>query len=242
MSTSAGEVSIIKLDKLPSKVMNNNVLVYIDFIPEDGSLIKTKGGLDIQLAGGTWQEASRVARYGEVVRVPSELKSHKTHEATSDRNGSASFIPMDYECDMELQEGDTVYFTKMASANAIRTIIGNKVYFLIHYSEIVLRVRENVIYPLNGNVLVSKVMEDSPMVKNLIIDFDRKQDKKLGVVKYAGKKNVDYGSKTMVDADVEVGDKVVFAGGFWTEVENDSFAKLDEELGFVQRCWIVAKI
>jgi co-chaperonin GroES (HSP10) len=76
----------------------------------------------------------------------------------------------------------------------------------------------------------------------LVLDFGDFHNKRVGVVRYVGMKNAAYYGTDAVDADVEVGDKVVFEGSFWTELEQQEVATLDEDLGFVQRCWIIGKL
>jgi len=79
-------------------------------------------------------------------------------------------------------------------------------------------------------------------VSGLSLDFGSFQDKQRGVVRAIGRANDFYYDEDAVDADVDVGDHVVFRHSFWTELENEIFATLEGELGFVQRCWIDGKL
>ena len=70
IETSAGKQTVITMDKLPSKVMNNHVMLKMDFVPDDNTEYVTESGFKLILAGGEWNEATRMPRYGTVVRVP----------------------------------------------------------------------------------------------------------------------------------------------------------------------------
>mgnify|MGYP005993009577 CR=1 FL=1 len=231
-STSAGERQQIVADKLPSRVLNNNVLVRIDFDPSE-DVIRPSGIILSGQAGVKWQEASYVARYGVVVDIPDKLLVRPT----SNFEGA-----MSHTTSMELKKGDVVYFTKMGSANAPALNVDGITYFLINYSEIILRVRDEVITPINGYCIVEKVIEKATTVsKTLTVSIGDKQNKRRGVVRFVGKKNKSYFGTDAIDADVEVGDNVIFQGGFWTALEDSLFETLGKDLGFVQMCWISGK-
>ena len=226
--TSAGVREQFELDILGDKPMiNNRVLVKVDFVPEDG----VKFG-NIYLAGAKWNEAGRVARYGVVVKAPERLVGIWEKEFDG---------AMEWKTDMEVQVGDTVFFNKMESANAPAIVIGDSLYYIIRYSEIILRVRNGEIYPLNGYAVVTKVVE-TVRVSGLILDFGDFQDKRLGVVKYLGKPNDFYHGTKSVDADVAVGETAVFEGSWYTDLENGVFATLEKDLGYIQRCWIIGTL
>jgi co-chaperonin GroES (HSP10) len=214
----------IELKELGNKPMiNNKVLVKVDFVPEDG----TKFG-SIILAGGEWDEPGRVARYGTVVKAPKKLIG----QWETMFEGA-----MGWKTQVEIEEGDVVFFGKMEGANAPVIKCGNDIYFVVNYSELILRARNGEIYPLNGNVVVEPVV-DNVRVEGLILDFGDFQNKRLGKVLYTGRKNDMYHNSLMVDADVSVGDVVVFEGNWFTEIENDVFAILEKGIGYLQRCWI----
>lgn len=232
IETSAGERQEIRLSKLSDRpIPNNNVLVRIDVLPEDGYELKLKSGLVLEMAGDKWNESDRLSRFGVVENVPSRLIG---------RGESAFEGAMEWETDMELEKGDVVYFTKIGSANAPAIYVDDEVYLLIPYSEIILK-NTNGILPLNGNCIVEKVT-DKVKIEGLLLDFGDFENKQLGIVRYVGSPNKSYYMSSAVDADVRVGDKVVFQGNFWTELEADMFSTIDGELGFVQRNWIVAKL
>jgi len=231
--TSAGERTVVKLDRLPRKMLNNQVLVEVDFIPENGHVHKTESGLEIEFAGGEYNESAHIARYGTVKLCPDRLVDKFT--------GNFSSNSMDWTTEIEIVQNDVVYFGKMASANAIALEFKEKTYFLINYSELILRVRDGVVYPLNGYALLEKKTEKT-RIDGLILDFGDFHDKESGIVTYVGRKNERYFGVDSVDADISVGDDVVFGGKYFGFVEEDMFASLPKETGYVQRRWIIGKL
>lgn len=233
VKTSAGERQEYTIDRIPRKVMNNTVLIRVDFDPSD-DVVLPSGIILSGLAGTTWEETDYIARYGVVEAVPDFLKCRPDYEFDSKDSPAHS---LEWKTEMELEVGDVCYFTKMASANAQVIFIDQQKHFLINYDEIVVGIRNGVIRPLNGYCLVDKVTEKTRR-KGLLLEVGDFHNKRLGVVTHVGTPNAYYHGTDAVDAEVEVGDRVVFEGGFWTALESSMFNTLDENLGFVQRCWI----
>lgn len=200
-------------------------------MPEDGHIHVTNSGLKIEFAGSEWNEAAHISRYGVVVRVPERL-TLKTFE------NMESPGMMEWETDIEIEEGDLVFFGKMASANAPIINVGESTYFLLNYGDLILRVRDGDVSPLNGYVLLEKVVE-TVRVEGLVLDFGDRVNKRMGVVTHIGTPNASYFGSDSIDADVEIGDKVIFRGDFFGELEEEMFAKLEKGLGYVQLRWVV---
>jgi co-chaperonin GroES (HSP10) len=114
------------------------------------------------------------------------------------------------------------------------------VYLIIPYTDLIARKRDEL-YPSNGYALVEKVIEET-RVSGLILETCDFHNKQLGIVRYVGKPNLSYSDKNVKDADVEVGDKVVFEGNFFNSLEYKTFAKEDVNLGFIQLCWVQGKL
>jgi co-chaperonin GroES (HSP10) len=92
---------------------------------------------------------------------------------------------------------------------------------------------------LNGYVLLNEVIEKT-RVTGLVLDFGDHVDKKSGIVACVGDKNKSYYGSEAIDADVEVGDTVLFEKKFYGYLESELFAELPKGTGFCQRLWIIA--
>lgn len=236
METSVGKRDIIQLDSLGDKPMINNlVLVKVDVFYDNGDIYTTKGGLKLIIAGGEWNEVKYVPRYGTVAKKPNTLITTKTHKS----NGVLSAL--EWETDIDIEVGDTVFWGIMAGANAVMIECKGDVYFLINYGDLILRIRGEEREALNGYVLCSDVF-DRKRSEILVLDNLDEQNKQLGVVKITGKPNRQYFDISRIDAEVEIGDRVVLNGRYWTELENEEFALIKERLGYVQSCWLTAKL
>lgn len=208
------------------KPLNNHIIVKVDFDPEED---RTEGGLF--KGNGTWDEAGHVARYGTVVSVCSRLYEREVHR-----------FGIEWGTEIDVKEGDTVYFGKMAGYDSPILTKGDEMFFVVDYSEVILRIRDGI-YPLNGFVIVERVEEEKKSV--LETSFSRKLNKRKGIVRYTGKQ-LDYyfpKYKGIVGAKgLNEGDKVLFSISAWTELEDSRYAKLDPKLGYIQDRWIAAII
>lgn len=224
MATSAGVREEIRLEKLSGRPMvGNRVLVKVPFVPDDGYTLDS----GIVVAGSKWNEADHVARFGEVVSVPDTLV-YGVNE-------------LNWKTEMEVEPGDSVFWGIMAGANAPVIHVGDDLFYVMNYSDLIMRKRGDELYPLNGYAILEKVTNKTRR-NGLELDCGDFQDKQLGVVKYVGRANDYYRGTKAVDADVEPGDEVVFANNFWTKLESEVFSVIDEELGYCQRCWIIGKL
>lgn len=216
------------------RVLNNNVLVEVTFLPEDD--VKTKSGVII--SGTKWNENPHVARWGVVKKLPKKLK-FKTDVAKAMR-GEFS-MGMEWQTELDIEVGDKVFWGRLAGGSSPIVRCGDSVYFLVNYSEFILRIRDGEITPINGYAILEPVEEESIEIKGLILNFNKGQNRKLGVVKYLGKPNGGYLGSIMKDAECEVGDKVIFQGEKFIPLEDEMFAELEGGLGYCQRVWFVGK-
>lgn len=207
--------------------INNKVILRVDYDPEEE---KTEAG--IYKGSGWWDSTGHLVRYGEVVSVCDKL-----FEREEDGFG------VEWGTEVEVQVGDTVYMSKMESYNAPLFKKDGKIYFVVDYSELVLRIRDGVVYPLNGYLIVEKV-EETAKANGLILDFSKHQNKKKGIVREVGSKLRYYFPKSsnIVDAEVEKHDLVLFSLSGFTTLEDSRYAKLDKNLGYIQRRWVIAKL
>ncbi len=102
---------------------------------------------ELNLKDGSYNPNDRTRIYGEVVSVPDSLSN----------------TPMDYsdmllsDCRIEVLPGDKAYFYYISlNDDNMLTIEGN-MYLKVRYDNIICVVRNGVIIPVSGHVLVSKV-------------------------------------------------------------------------------------
>lgn len=85
-----------------------------------------------------------IIRYGRVKATPRLITS-------------GSF---DYETNNELKINDIIYWNIVAFRDSQPIVVDNKKYLLVDYHEIILRVRDEAITPINGNCLFTPVQEE----------------------------------------------------------------------------------
>jgi co-chaperonin GroES (HSP10) len=222
--------SIVTSDRVPSKTLNNKVLVRIDLIPDE-----YKSG--IIRGDSLWDESGHAVRTGVVCVKPDRLFNKRDHG-----HGMDWKFPYD---EQTLLVGDVVYFGLVESFNCPVIIVDGVRYFLVDFQEIIFvkRGRGERIIPLNGYVLVGEYREKEKSKYIIVPDNTEKQNLKKGVVKYVGKMNSRYVNRKAKDAvDVNVGDVVNFRMNLWTKLEDERYCTFEKGLGYVQRRWINYKI
>ncbi len=196
-------------------IPQNQVLVEMLYSSEG---LKSKGGLlvgflpDTEWDDETTSHKADIAEiWARVYRLPERLYFKKDDPAS-----------MPWDCDMELQEDDCVWFNTIESYNAIEIECEDKHFRLIPYQDIYCAKREvyvdkwaypkptkkTVVVMLNGYVLCKPVYIQTS--HELAID-DKKEDKTRGIVAFVGNPNRQYQNDDYVDfVDLRVGDEVVF--------------------------------
>jgi len=137
------------ISKLGTPVMNHVLVSIVDNSTE----FKTEGGIDVRsdYASDAWSDAKGfnisefMPRSGVVVALPSVLSDYG----------------YDYIPDMELQVGDTVFWNLMSCREMQILNLNGKLYGLVVYQELLIRVREDIILPINGQVLLSAVSKET---------------------------------------------------------------------------------
>ena len=111
------------------RIPQNHVLLEMTYTTEG---IKSKGGIIIGINRSEEYEDETVTHAADlteiwaiVYKLPEKLYFDKTDPRS-----------MSWECDMDLEIGDTVWFNTIESANAIEIECENKTYKLIPYSDI----------------------------------------------------------------------------------------------------------
>jgi hypothetical protein len=168
--------------------------------------IKTKGGiiigfnLDTTYEGGAW-DADLAEVCAMVYKVPSGLYYH-----TEDERG------MPWDCDMDLQAGDIVWFSQFESKNSSEVECDGVVYKFIPYADCYVAKRKNNVICLNGYVLCEQVYREA--INSLDTISKGELDMTRGIVRYLGKPNRAYIRDTYSDIkDLREGDLVQFAKG-----------------------------
>lgn len=221
------ERSLGVLDELPTPI-NNRVIVRIDYDPTE-----QRSEMGIIMGSSWWEETEHVIRFGEIVSVCGELFEREVYG-----------FGVEWTTDIEVEIGDTVYFTKMEAYNCPFFTKDEKVYCIMDYSELILRIRGDEYYPLNGYVICKKV-EEQAQSSIINTDVTKKQNKNKGIIKWAGKPIESYfpkKSNIIESDDINEGDSVLFSLAGFTSLEDKRYAKLDIDLGYIQRRWIVAKL
>jgi len=235
-----------ELDKLPTKLMANKMLIKLDHYNKEE---KTKGG--IILSSGIddtsldeYDKYDQIDRTGIVVMLPENIVFN-----INDPEG------LDWHPIMELKIGDTVWLDHMDANVAERFIYKGERYKLIRYDAVIVAKRGNEVICCNGNILLAPVEVE----KSIIIQCVEKEKKtNQGIVKYIGSKNIDYKSNYVLksrcgkmvkkpydiqhdNVDVFVGDKVIVnTPEVW--LESELFQYFGERVKYLQRRYILGVI
>jgi hypothetical protein len=119
-------------------------------------------------------------------------------------------VTMPWDCDMDLQIGDMVWFSVLESRNATAIRCEDYYYKLIPFRDIITAKRGNEVIMLNGFVLLDKVYTENKSA--LAISRQGDVDQTKGIVRYIGKPNKEYIMDNYVDfIDLEIGDEVLLS-------------------------------
>ena len=133
----------IKIDSFPKRVLSYNVIVEVD--PEPYTKLGKSNLLlgdieDITTEKKRFNPAAHAVRHG-VVRLVCEKKRMPVGKKK------------DGYVDIELQEGDLVWFSYYEGINAPLLEYKEKYFYILPYISLYVRKRGNEIYPLNGSIL-----------------------------------------------------------------------------------------
>ena len=206
-------------------IPSNTVLVEMTYTTEG---IKSKGGIiigfntDWEFEDETDSHAGNLAEiYAKVYRCPPKLYYER-----------GDSLSMPWDCNMELQVGDTVFFNAIESRNSVEIVCEGKTYKLLPYQDLYCAKRQVVpthkeifndlvifgelpppeyeVIMLNGYVLLERVYLEN--VSPLAVSKDAGLDKTRGIIRYVGSSPKEYQRKEYSDIkDLEVGDMVLFA-------------------------------
>jgi len=116
---------------------------------------------------------------------------------------------MNWETDMELEVGDSVFTNPIETLNAVSLVCEGKVYKLLPYHELYCAKRLNMVIMLNGYVLCLQKNKES--LSTLDVTSESKVYEDRGIVTYLGNSNKRYKTDDHMDfIDLQVGDEVLF--------------------------------
>ena len=135
----------LHVEKLGKPVYNRILVSVIDTFDE----FVSKGGVTLinSMAEGAWADSDianiteYIMRHGVVVDLP-------------DKVTSGSF---DYDTDIEVKVGDIVYWNSISFKEHIPLVHEGKKYLLVDYHELLLRIRDDRITPVNGFALLRPI-------------------------------------------------------------------------------------
>ena len=207
-------ITLTKEELQRADIPLNHVLIELIYKSEG---LKTKGGItvgfleDTTLGDGSAHPADVAEIFGRVIKLPQKLYFNP-----EDQNNS-----MDWDCEMELQVGDIVWFSVLESKNAVEILCDEVLYRSVPYSDCYCAKREytwqdvpdnetaEVIIPLNGFVLCRQCY--MPQISPLDAISDTIIDKSRGTIAYLGKPVRAYLRPEYSDvSNLEVGDEVIF--------------------------------
>jgi co-chaperonin GroES (HSP10) len=221
------------------RTFGNNVLIKLD---EKNDSIKFASGGELYI-DTTFEPEKHETVTGEVWGAPKYLRGKN------------------WNTTVELQEGDRVVVHYLAISNAFKpesfqaVIEGNDLYVFVNYESIYAIIRDGVIIPINGYLLVEpcenpewiRLQERMKAIGQEAVRLSTKNntDVVYGIIRYIGKPVERYaGGKTDNGFDVKQGDTVVMRRISDIPIEFDLHAKFDSGKKYwrVQRRNILAVI
>lgn len=242
----------VLLPELPKQIAKNHIIVRLD---ELNKLRKTKSGI-IMTSGLEDDELDGMEVYHQIDRCGTVVMVSELYFNPKDPNG------LSWDTEMEVEIGDKVWIRQIDANVAFRFKLkegdGFFYYKMVRYDALNVAKRGEKIIPLNGQVLMTQVVEKS---SPLIIQPFTKIIADQGIVKYVGKKNKDYkdnygvsisGTVKVIDnwsdeVDVEPGDKIQYEmirGIPVAEIflESDYINTFGEKLKICQRRHVIRKL
>lgn len=219
------------------RIIRDNVLVKLK--PVNDKIIFTNG--TELLIDHTFNPSHHQNVVGEIAKVP-ERFSRPTPET---KRSGIDWLPQ-----LDLSVGDKVivdYFQMLQNFGThVHKIIDDPqdmfieyeddFYVFVPYHEIFARI--DPIVPLNGYIIYEGINTEVKMLAHTKTYLEMSR----GIVKYVGKKNLEY-ADDKIDVDgIAPGDEIVFKKGMFRKLENNLHATLDKNLYLVQRRWIHAVI
>jgi len=142
----------LEVDYIGKPVGNKVLVQVIDTFNE----FRSHGGIDVVNATheDAWADSKEatisefVIRFGTVKSVPTKIT-----------RGS-----FDYETELEIQPGDIVYWNLISFKEHVPLIHNGRKYLLVDYHEILFRIREGKMTPINGFCLLEPIAEETKVL------------------------------------------------------------------------------
>jgi len=248
-----------EFDKM--RMLNNNVCVEIPKKPDiekrasgiliikDIALMPLYTKADLKKDPGiadtvdSMEESDLAPRYGIVAKLPDYLKFNYTGRDSQ---------KMDWSSEIEIQQGDMVWFVYYLAITCTILIVENKKYWVFPYQFLIVAKRNEKIICLNGYCLFTRINEG---LQSKFLKLKEVINKQKGIVKYVGSPNKEYKpnyngeldavmpSKRYDDIEVEPGDKVIFRNKVELILEPKEHRTFsDEDLRYSQRAEIFCLI
>lgn len=200
----------IKIDSLPTELMQNHVLIEVTLPYEkEVSGIKLLADEDFTSENESGEQinmSDRAPRSGTVIAICDQLYFNKPMYADGITSGT-----MEWDTDIEVQVGDYVFFSYLKGINADHFFYDDKLYYMIRYDHLYAIKTGSELKPINGWIVFEEVKDDIES-SIIVTDFVENYKDYIGTAVYIGKPNRDY----IYDADdtinVEVGDVCGFTG------------------------------
>ena len=211
---------VLQLDSLDNfKPISNSVLVRIDDRHDE----ITYGTLTLKL-DTSFEVGKHAANKGVVIKVPEKfVYSNKPLPNTGD-----------WDTEIEVEEGDLVYFDYLAGIECNQIECKGKLYYVLPYHTLYVVRRKEEVIPLNGYVLLEPIIKEEGYKD---FKFDRERAK-YAIVAYSGSCNKKYRNKQYYDdPDIKAGEKIVYGkvSGLFLEQEEHSSFNGDKRYRIIQR-------
>lgn len=205
-------------DKLGRPIQNKVLIevtdIFNEFTTKSGVIVYNSAHEDSWGDSPGYKISNFFIRHGTVIYPPERLVPDS----------------FDYETEIEVEPGDIVYFNIVAFKSSQALVMGERKFLLVHYKELILRVRNGKICPINGCGVFSPVKEETTFgVYTNVKDKTAKWELKIKPEKLPVELNPRY----HFDDIWEVGDIVYLkVGDKPFQVEGD----FNKELGEIYCC------
>ena len=219
------------------KLMPNRVLVRANRASEElkSGIITHKSGL---LIDGRFEKEYHTITDGTVIKICERLFYNRIPQDNS----------LEWDCDNELEIGDTVIFHYLSQLNRFDRgeyfeDDGN-IYFIMKYDELFVAERDGKIICINGWNLVEPIDKEQPKTSLIMPDKTKseKRSETLGIVRHISKPLREYkyitdslGQHLQDTDEIKAGDTIGFNRAFSILLQNDMYNILDKTYYRIQR-------